>query len=114
MNDIIKGRSGVRAMALDSDGQVIDDFRYEGLEGLHIDTSYLYNKNHWICTAGDLFIICQYKMGILTMGVGLTEDESKDTISIIAKTGHGYGLPKLRFIDIMRFMRWTCDDYWDN
>ena len=27
MNDIIKGRSGVRAMALGSDGQVIDDFK---------------------------------------------------------------------------------------
>jgi L-2-hydroxyglutarate oxidase len=27
MNDIIKGRSGVRAMALDSNGQVVDDFK---------------------------------------------------------------------------------------
>ena len=27
MNDIINGRSGVRAMALDSSGQVIDDFK---------------------------------------------------------------------------------------
>ncbi|MBT3571381.1 MAG: hypothetical protein HN498_03360 [Flavobacteriales bacterium] len=27
MRDIIKGRSGVRAMALGSDGEVIDDFK---------------------------------------------------------------------------------------
>jgi len=37
MNDIIKGRSGVRAMALGSDGQIIDDFKIvKNMKNIHV------------------------------------------------------------------------------
>lgn len=93
--------------------EVVDEKRYAVLQGLLLDSAYLYRKNYWICSAGDLDIICEYKMGILTIGVGLSELESKDTISIIGKSSHGYGRPKVKFSDVMRFMDWTCEDYWD-
>jgi hypothetical protein len=93
--------------------EVVDEERYSVLRGRAIDSAYLFKKNYWICTSGDLDIICSYKMGILTLGVGLSEYESKDTISIVGKASQGYGLPKIKFTDVMRFMAWSCEDYWD-
>ena len=37
MQDIVPGGSGVRAQALDSDGKLVDDFRFVNTEGmLHV------------------------------------------------------------------------------
>ena len=55
------------------------------------------------------------------MGVGETEDESKDSVSIVGKTSNSHVLGGLLecyrmpiiFNDVMEFMIWTCDDYWD-
>ena len=107
--------------------EVVDEVRYAILSGLHLSSAYRFSGHDvttWYIVVDDpdLYIIVQYKRGILTMGVGQTEDESKDSVSIVGKTSNSevlggllecYRMP-ITFKDVMEFMNWTCKDYWDD
>ena len=92
--------------------EVVDSARYSILKGMRIDSIYPVLDNEWHCITKDLILIVGYKAGIVTVGIGETELEAKDSISIIAKVPDLYRMrrKKLGVKSIIEFMQWEIDE----
>ena len=92
--------------------EVVDSARYSILKSMRIDSIYPVLDNEWHCTTKDLILIVSYKSGIVTVGIGETELEAKDSISIIAKVSDLYRMrrKKLGVKSIIEFMQWEIDE----
>ena len=92
--------------------EVVDSARYSILKSMRIDSIYPVLDNEWHCIAGDLILIINYKAGIVTVGIGETEHQAKDSISIIAKIPDLYRMrrKKLGLKSIIEFMQWEIDE----
>lgn len=92
--------------------EVVDSKRYGVLKGISVDSIYPVLENEWHCNAGSLIIIIQFKSGIVTMGIGESEYEAKDTISILAKVPDLYRarVRKINVSSIIEFMDWEIDE----